>query len=58
MATNDGDVLVRRISTLDLGDESGGSDNIEGCDTKEALGIVDTLLLEDFGDNGDSRVDL
>ena len=43
VAADDCDVLVRGISALDLGDESRCSDNIEGCDTKEALGVVDSL---------------
>ena len=41
MSTDDGDVLVRGIGALDLGDEAGGSDDVEGCDAEEALGIVD-----------------
>ena len=43
VASNDCDVLVCGIGALDLGDESRCSNNIEGCDTKEALGVVDSL---------------
>lgn len=58
VATDDGDFLVGRVGRLDLRDEAGGTDNIEGGDTKEALRVVDALGLEDLGDDGDSGVDL
>jgi hypothetical protein len=41
----------------DLGDEGLGTDNIEGGDTKELLGVEDTARLEDLGGNGDCGVD-
>lgn len=53
VTTNNGDVLINRVGSLDFGDESGSTDNIEGGDTEKALGVVDTLGLEDLGNNGD-----
>lgn len=58
VATDNGDVLVGRVGVLDLGDEAGGADDVEGGDTEKALGVVDTLGLEDLGGDGDGRVDL
>jgi hypothetical protein len=58
VTTYDGNLLVGGVGTLDLGDEAGGTDDIEGGDTEEALGVVDTLALEDFGADGNGRVDL
>lgn len=57
VATNDGDVLIGRVGVLELGDEARGTDNVEGGDTEEALGVVDATGLEDLGDNGDGGVD-
>ena len=58
VATDDGDGLVGRVGALDLRDEAGGTDDVEGGDTEEALGVVDALALEDLGANGDGGVDL
>lgn len=58
VTTNDGNGLVGRVGALDLGDEAGSTDNIEGGDTEETLRVVDTLGLEDLGNNGDGGVDL
>lgn len=58
VTTNDGDLLISRVGLLDLGDESGGSDNIESGDTEESLWVVDTLALEDLTADGDCGVDL
>lgn len=52
------DVLVGRVRALDLRDEARCTDNIEGGHAEEALGVVDTFGLEDFGDDGDRGVDL
>lgn len=57
VATDNGDVLVSGIGTLELRDEAGSTDDVEGGDTKEALGVVDTAGLEDLGDDGDGGVD-
>jgi hypothetical protein len=58
VATDNGDVLVGWVGRLDLRDESGSADNIKGGDTEQALGVVDTVLLEDLGNNWDSGVNL
>jgi len=47
VSTDDGDVLVSRVGVLELGDEAGGADDVEGGDTKEALGVVNAPGLED-----------
>lgn len=57
VATNDGDVLVLGVGALDLGNESGGTDNVEGGDTEEGLGVVDTGSLVNLLDDGDGGVD-
>lgn len=57
VATDDGDVLVDGVGALDLGDEAAGADNVEGGNTEEGLGVVDTGSLEDLGADGDGRVD-
>jgi hypothetical protein len=48
VTTDDGDFLLGRVGVLDLGDESRGTDNVKRSDTKEPLGVVDTLGLEDL----------
>lgn len=58
VATDDGDVLVGGVGVLDLRDEARGTDDVKGGDTEEALGVVDTLGLEDLGSDGDGGVDL
>jgi hypothetical protein len=58
VATNNGDVLAGGVGVLDLGDEARGTDDVEGGDTEEALGVVDASLLEDLGGDGDGGVDL
>ena len=58
VTTNNGDVLAGGVVVLELGDEAGGTDDVEGGDTKEALGVVDALGLEDLSGDGDGRVDL
>ena len=58
VTTNNGDVLIGRVGVLQLRDEARSADNVEGSDTEKALGVVDTLGLEDLGGDGDGRVDL
>lgn len=58
VTTNDGDEFVGRVGVLDLGDEARGTDNVQGGDTEDALGVVDALGLEDLGDDGDGGVHL
>jgi len=58
VTTDNSDVLVGRVGSLDLGDEARGTDDVKSGDTEETLGVVDTLLLEDLSGNGDGGVDL
>lgn len=58
VTSDDGHVLVGWVGGLDLGDESGSTDDIEGGDTEQALGVVDTTGLEDLSDNWDGGVNL
>jgi hypothetical protein len=58
VATDDRDGLVGWVGLLDLRDEAGGTDDIQGGDTEQTLGVVDTLGLEYLRDDGDGRVDL
>lgn len=57
VATNNGDGLGGRVSVLNLRNESGRTDNIKGGNTKDSLGVVNTLGLENLSNNGDGRVD-
>jgi hypothetical protein len=58
VTANDGDGLAGGVGLLDLGDEAGGTDNVEGGNTEETLGVVDTTGLVDLGNDGDGGVDL
>jgi hypothetical protein len=58
VAADDGDVLLSWVRALDLGDEAGGADDVEGGDAEQLLGVVDASGLEDLGGDGDGRVDL
>lgn len=57
VTSDDGDVGVLGLRSLDLGQKGGRPDNVEGGDTKQPLGVKDTLLLQDLGEDGDGRVD-
>lgn len=57
VAANNGEVLLGGVGLLELRDESLGSDDVEGGDTEELLGVVSGLGLENLGNNGDGRVD-
>jgi hypothetical protein len=58
VATNDWDSQILRILRAhDLSDEGFSTDDIEGGNTEEALGVEDSLGLEDLGGDGDGRVD-
>lgn len=48
VTANDCDFLVRGVGALELRDEAGGTNDVEGGDTEETLGIIDTLGLEDL----------
>lgn len=57
VTADDDNVLVGGVGALVLGDEAGGADDVEGGDTEQALGVVDTGLLEDLSGDGDGAVD-
>lgn len=58
VATNNGDLLSGGVGLLDLGDEARSADNVQGGNTEQALGVVDTGLLVNLSDDGDGGVDL
>lgn len=57
VTTDDGDGGVRGVVTGNACEETGGTNNIEGTHTEDALGVVDTGLLVDSAGNGDQGVD-
>lgn len=57
VSTNNNDVLINWVCLLDLGNEAGSADNIEGGNTEETVWFVDSLGLENLGDNWDGAVD-
>lgn len=57
VSTDNSDVDVLGVGVLDLGQESGSSDDIEGGDTEESLLVEDVSLLEDLGEDWDGGVD-
>ena len=58
MAANHRNAFVGRVGALELRDEARCTHDVERGDAEDALGVVDALGLEDFGDDGDRRVDL
>lgn len=58
VATNNGDVELGGVRLANnSGGEGLGSDNVEGGDTEQLLGVEDVVLLQDLGGNGDGGVD-
>jgi hypothetical protein len=58
VTSNDGNGGVGGgLLAADGSNEGLGTDNIEGGDTEELLGVKHASALEDLGGNGDSRVD-
>lgn len=57
VASNNGNLGGNGVGALDFGNKGGSTNDIEGRDTKETLGVVDTSLLEDLGGDRDGRVD-
>ena len=57
VSTDDGDALILGVGVFDLADEAGSTDNVEGGDTEEELGVVDASSLEDLLADGDGGVD-
>ncbi len=58
VSTDDSNVLIAGVGALDFGNESRGTDDIEGGDTEESLWVVDTFALVNLGTDRDSGVDL
>ena len=58
VATDNGDGFVGWIGVFEGRDESRGTDDVKSGDTKQLLGVVDVLGLEDLGGDWDSGVDL
>lgn len=56
VTANNGDVLISWVGLLDLRDEAGSTDDIEGSDTEELLWVVDTGLLEDLSNDWNGGV--
>jgi len=57
VTSDDGDVLISWVGLLDLRDEAGSTDDIEGGDTEKTLWVVDSLGLEDLSNDWDGGVD-
>merc|ERR1719187_2829665 len=57
MTTHHGAVDVRGVDPLQLADEFVSSDNVEGGDAKNGVGVVLAGLLEHFAGNGNRGVD-
>ena len=58
VSSDDGDGGLCRVLLADDGGHEGlGTNNIEGGDTEEALGVEDAGALEHLGGNGHRRVD-
>lgn len=58
MAANNWDSELLWVSVAgDFGDEGLGSDNVEGGDTKELLGVENIVLLQNLSGNWNSGVD-
>ena len=57
VSSDDGDVDVLNGPVLVLGDKGVGTSDVEGGDTKELLGVVGVVLLQDLAEDGDGGVD-
>jgi hypothetical protein len=58
VSTDDGNVQLGGVLLAsDLGNEGLGTDDIEGGDTEQLLGVEDTAGLENLGGNGNCGVD-
>ena len=57
MTADDGDTEFLGVDASDAGKEARGTDDVEGGDTEDAAGVVDTSFLEDLRDDGDGAVD-
>lgn len=57
VTTDDSDIDVLGVLTLNFRDEAGSTDNIKGGDTEKTLGVIDTVLLENLSEDRDGGVD-
>jgi hypothetical protein len=57
VTTDDSDIDVLGVLTLNFRDEAGSTDNIKGSDTEKTLGVIDTVLLENLSEDRDGGVD-
>lgn len=56
MAADDGDLALVGVRAGDLAEEASRTDDVEGRDTEDAAGVVDTGLLQGLGDDRDGGV--
>lgn len=56
VATDDGNLDILGVLALDFRDEARGTDNVQGGDTVETLGVEDASLLQGLGEDGNSGV--
>jgi hypothetical protein len=57
VTTDNGDLDILGVRTLDFRNETRGTDNIKSGNTIETLGVENTSLLEGFSENRDGGVD-
>ena len=51
------DIDLCGIQSLEIRDKGGRTHDVEGSHAKETFGIKDAVFFQDFGDDGDGRVD-
>ena len=57
VSTNNSNIGVLGVGVLDRGEEARSTDDVEGSDAVQLLGVERPSLLKHGGDNGHSRVD-
>jgi hypothetical protein len=57
VTTDDSDVDILGVLSLNFRDEAGSTDDVKGSDTEKTLGVIDTSLLEDLSEDRNSGVD-
>lgn len=57
VTASNGDIVVGWVRALELGDEAGGTNDVEGGHTEETLGVVNTPGLENLRYDGHGAVD-
>lgn len=58
VSTDDGNIDLGGVQALGLTNEGVGADNVQGGDTEDPVGVVDTSLLEYLRGDGNSAVHL